>query len=125
MGSRRWSPLPQPREKTISNGWIPLLAYIVARTGGEFDKKALKILNEAAGKWAEGESDIETLAKDMKYYPYYLEAYSAALGGLVGTPIIAVESGTVEALGWNQHGDGRRCDRLHGTYRLQYHGECE
>ena len=25
--------------------WIPLLAYTAARTGGEFDKKALKILN--------------------------------------------------------------------------------
>ena len=142
--------------------WIPLLAYTAARTGGEFDKKALKILNETAEKLAEGEAEIETLTKDMKYYPYYLEAYSAALGGLVGeyeaevigedgqstwqkkyglkgycpiargfdythyddfgagrsygykrrhlghdmmglvgVPIIAVESGTVEALGWN------------------------
>ena len=145
--------------------WIPLLAYAAARTGGEFDKKALKILNETAEKLAEGEAEIETLTKDMKYYPYYLEAYSAALGGLVGeyeaevigedgqstwqkkyglkgycpiargfdythyddfgagrsygykrrhlghdmmglvgVPIIAVESGTVEALGWNQYG---------------------
>ena len=145
--------------------WIPLLAYTAARTGGEFDKKALKILNETAEKLAEGEAEIETLTKDMKYYPYYLEAYSAALGGLVGeyeaevigedgqstwqkkyglkgycpiargfdythyddfgagrsygykrrhlghdmmglvgVPIIAVESGTVEALGWNQYG---------------------
>ena len=64
--------------------WIPLLAYTAARTGGEFDKKALKILNETSEKLAEGEAEIETLTKDMKYYPYYLEAYSAALGGLVG-----------------------------------------
>ena len=64
--------------------WIPLLAYTAARTGGEFDKKALKILNETAEKLVEGEAEIETLTKDMKYYPYYLEAYSAALGGLVG-----------------------------------------
>ena len=148
--------------------WIPLLAYTAARTGGEFDKKALKILNETSEKLAEGEAEIETLTKDMKYYPYYLEAYSAALGGLVGeyeaevigedgqstwqkkyglkgycpiargfdythyddfgagrsygykrrhlghdmmglvgVPIIAVESGTVEALGWNQYGGWR------------------
>lgn len=60
--------------------WIPLLAYTAARTGGEFDKKALKILNETAEKLVEGEAEIETLTKDMKYYPYYLEAYSAAAG---------------------------------------------
>ena len=54
--------------------WIPLLAYTAARTGGEFDKKALKILNETAEKLVEGEAEIETLTKDMKYYPYYLEA---------------------------------------------------
>ena len=48
--------------------WIPLLAYTAARTGGEFDKKALKILNETAEKLAEGEAEIETLTKDMKYY---------------------------------------------------------
>ena len=47
--------------------WIPLLAYTAARTGGEFDKKALKILNETAEKLAEGEAEIETLTKDMKY----------------------------------------------------------
>ena len=64
--------------------WVPLLAYTAARTGGEFDKKALKILNETAEKLANGETDIETLTKDMKYYPYYQEAYDAALGGLVG-----------------------------------------
>ena len=51
--------------------WIPLLAYTAARTGGEFDKKALKILNETAEKLAEGEAEMETLTKDMKYYPYY------------------------------------------------------
>ena len=33
--------------------WIPLLAYTAARTGGEFDKKALKILEETAEKLAE------------------------------------------------------------------------
>ena len=55
--------------------WIPLLAYTAARTGGEFDKKALKILNETAEKLAEGEAEIETLTKDMKYYPYDLVHY--------------------------------------------------
>ena len=162
--------------------WIPLLAYTAARTGGEFDKKALKILNETAEKLVEGEAEIETLTKDMKYYPYYLEAYSAALGGLVGeyeaevigedgqstwqkkyglkgycpiargfdythyddfgagrsygykrrhlghdmmglvgVPIIAVESGTVEALGWNQYGGWRIGIRSHDGLRYYYY----
>lgn len=162
--------------------WIPLLAYTAARTGGEFDKKALKILNETAEKLAEGEAEIETLTKDMKYYPYYLEAYSAALGGLVGeyeaevigedgqstwqkkyglkgycpiargfdythyddfgagrsygykrrhlghdmmglvgVPIIAVESGTVEALGWNQYGGWRIGIRSFDNKRYYYY----
>ena len=162
--------------------WIPLLAYTAARTGGEFDKKALKILNETAEKLVEGEAEIETLTKDMKYYPYYLEAYSAALGGLVGeyeaevigedgqstwqkkyglkgycpiargfdythyddfgagrsygykrrhlghdmmglvgVPIIAVESGTVEALGWNQYGGWRIGIRSFDNKRYYYY----
>ena len=162
--------------------WIPLLAYTAARTGGEFDKKALKILNETSEKLAEGEAEIETLTKDMKYYPYYLEAYSAALGGLVGeyeaevigedgqstwqkkyglkgycpiargfdythyddfgagrsygykrrhlghdmmgqvgTPIIAVESGYVEALGWNQYGGWRIGIRSFDKKRYYYY----
>lgn len=148
--------------------WIELLAYTAAKTGGEFDKKSLEILDKAAKELSEGESDIDKLSGDMKYYNYYKEAYEAALGGLVGeykeektdgtgaktmetvyglkaffplsagfdythyddfgagrsfgykrkhlghdmmgqigTPIIAIESGRVEALGWNQYGGWR------------------
>lgn len=148
--------------------WIELLAYTAARTGGEFDKKALNILEKAAEQLSEGETTISELTQDMKYYPYYLEAYTAVLGGMVGeyeaeeedengqkcfqkkyglkayfplargfeythyddfgvgrnygyqrkhlghdmmgqtgTPIVAIETGTVEALGWNQYGGWR------------------
>lgn len=162
--------------------WIPLLAYTAAGTGGEFNKKALKILDETAGKLAAGKADLEELTADMQYYPYYLEAYSAALGGLVGeyetevigedgesrwekkyglkgycpiargfdythyddfgagrsygyqrrhlghdmmglvgTPIIAVESGTVEALGWNRYGGWRIGIRSFDKKRYYYY----
>lgn len=162
--------------------WIELLAYTAARTGGSFDKKALKLLEEAAGELAEGETTIEKLTKDMKYYAYYYEAYSAALGGLVGeyeaeyedenghrqyrtvyglkgyfplargfdyahyddfgagrsygykrrhlghdmmglvgVPIIAVESGYVEALGWNQYGGWRVGIRSFDGKRYYYY----
>jgi len=116
---------------------------------------------------------MEELTRDLKYYPYYKEAYTAVLGGMVGmyeiqipdeneqgqsrwvtkyglkafspvaknfpyshyddfgaarsygfkrehlghdllgqtgTPIIAVESGYVEAIGWNQYGGWRNRD---------------
>ncbi|MCM1189743.1 MAG: M23 family metallopeptidase [bacterium] len=148
--------------------WIDLLAYTAARTGGEFDKNALKTMEKAAESLAEGEKSLEELTENLKYFSYYREAYDAALGGLVGeyreeqtdeagnvsyvdkyglkgyfplargfdythyddfgvsrsygykrqhlghdmmglvgTPIMAVESGVVTALGWNQYGGWR------------------
>lgn len=145
-------------EEEIHLNWIELLAYAAARQGGEFGKEALKNIDECAAELREGES-MEKLTEKLKYYPYYLEAYTAVLGGFVGeyeaegekryglkafspiakdfpytdyddfgasrsygyarphlghdmmgqigTPIIAVESGYVEALGWNQYGGWR------------------
>ncbi len=175
--------------------WIELLAYTAAKSGGEFDKKSLKTLDKAASEIAEGKTSMEELAGDLKYYDYYLEAYSAALGGLVGeyqrevqpgdaasgqsgayaagtgtgqyetvyglkayfplargfdythyddfgvsrsygykrrhlghdmmglvgTPIIAVESGVVEALGWNQYGGWRIGIRSFDRKRYYYY----
>ena len=64
--------------------WVELLAYTAAKTGGEFDKSALKTLDKAAEKLSEGEKTIQELTEDLKYYSYYKEAYDAAIGGLVG-----------------------------------------
>ena len=63
--------------------WIELLAYTAARTGAVFDAKALRILEEAAQKLSEGQTDRERIGEGLDHYPYYLEAYQAALGGLV------------------------------------------
>lgn len=148
--------------------WIELLAYTACRTGAVFDKKALKILDETAEKLSSGETTMEALTENLQYYSYYIEAYTAVLGGMVGeyeaevqdenghvswekkyglkaffplargfdythyddfgvsrsygykrrhlghdmmgltgTPIMAIESGYVEALGWNQYGGWR------------------
>lgn len=148
--------------------WIELLAYTASRTGGSFEKDALKIMDKAAKALSEGEETMGGLTADLKYYTYYKEAYDAVLGGLVGeyreesadaagnvsyedkyglkgyfplargfdythyddfgagrsygyqrkhlghdmmglvgTPIICVESGVVTALGWNQYGGWR------------------
>ena len=162
--------------------WIELLAYTAAKTGGTFEQKALGILEQTATKLYEGEATLETLVKDMKYYDYYKEAYSAVLGGMVGeyqeevvsetgeksyqtkyglkayfplargfeynhyddfgagrsygykrkhlghdmmgrigTPIIAVESGVVEAIGWNQYGGWRVGIRSFDGKRYYYY----
>lgn len=162
--------------------WVDLLAYTAARTGGTFDKKALSIMENAAQALSAGEETLEEMTKDLKYFPYYQEAYGAALGGLVGeyqeecvdeagnvtyedryglkgyfplargfeyshyddfgagrsygykrrhlghdmmgrigTPIISVESGVVEALGWNQYGGWRIGIRSFDGKRYYYY----
>lgn len=64
--------------------WVELLAYTAAKTGGTFDRSALKLMEKTAEELSEGEKVLEELTKDLKYYAYYREAYDAAIGGLVG-----------------------------------------
>ena len=162
--------------------WIELLAYTAAKTGGKFNSQAMSVLEKAAESLASGETDIEELTEDLEYYPYYEEAYSAVLGGMVGeyeeetedengeisyqsryglkayfplargfdyshyddfgasrsygykrkhlghdmmgltgTPITAIESGYVEALGWNQYGGWRIGIRSFDGRRYYYY----
>ena len=164
-------------EEDIHLNWIELLAYIGARTGGQFDKNSVRKINETAEKLQNGETTMEELTADMEYYDYYLEAYTAVLGGMVGefsvkedgqwkryyglkafspvakgfdyshyddfgssrsygysrphlghdmmgqigTPIIAIESGYVEALGWNQYGGWRIGIRSFDGSRYYYY----
>lgn len=63
--------------------WIELLAYAAAKQGGDFGKAALKNIDDCAAKLSGGET-MESLTEKLKYYPYYLEAYTAVLGGFVG-----------------------------------------
>lgn len=162
--------------------WIELLAYAAARNGGEFKSGALDDMEYARQKLTEEAVTMEELTKDLKYYSYYLEAYSAVLSGYVGeyeietgqkdekpvyekcyglkafspiakgfeyrdyddfgvarsfgykrehlghdmmgqigTPIIAVESGYVEALGWNRYGGWRIGIRSFDKKRYYYY----
>ncbi len=148
--------------------WIQLLACLGARYGGDFKFYSSQDMEDLAQGIAGGEYTIETVTENLQYYDYYLEAYEAVLGGLVGvyeqevvdkdhgrswekvyglkafspvasgfeysdyddfgvtrtygyerrhlghdmmglvgTPIIAVESGYISALGWNQYGGWR------------------
>lgn len=54
-------------------------------------------------------------------YGYQRRHLGHDMMGLVGTPIIAVESGTVEALGWNQYGGWRIGIRSFDKKRYYYY----
>lgn len=157
--------------------WVDSLAYLAARCGGDFSGQTDGGLQTLSEKLEAG-STLEELTKDLKYFPYYQEAYGAVLDGLVGeyetetadggwearyglkgfspiaktfpysdyddfgagrsygyrrkhlghdmmaavgTPVIAVESGTVEALGWNQYGGWRIGIRSFDGRRYHYY----
>lgn len=71
-------------KEEIHLNWIELLAYVGAKHGGKFDKNSVREIEAAAEKLRAKEATMEQLTKDMEYYEYYLEAYSAVLSGMVG-----------------------------------------
>ena len=159
-------------EKHIS--WIDILALSACRTGG---KCPLNSVKKAAEELKGDRGPEELLGELYKYYAYYHEAYSAVLGGLLGsyaiekdgqwipqyglkafspiaagygyghcddfgasrsfgfkrrhlgndmmgslgTPIVAVEGGIVEALGWNRYGGWRIGIRSFDGKRYYYY----
>lgn len=151
--------------------WIELLAYLGAKYGGNFASYKSNDIDVLLTKLKT--QSMADLTKGMKYYNYYYKAYTAVLGGLVGsykvngeekyglmgfspiaktypyedyddfgasrsygfkrqhlghdlmaatgTPVIAVESGVVEALGWNQYGGWRIGIRSSDKQRYYYY----
>ncbi len=67
----------------IHLNWIEILAYLGARYGGDFSHYQESDLNAVSERLLAGEK-MADIAADMEYYPYYLEAYTAVLGGMVG-----------------------------------------
>ena len=164
------------QEKHIS--WIDALALSACRTGG---KCGLSSVKQAVTDMKTDKSPEELLDSLSKYYDYYHEAYSAVLGGLVGsfaiekdgewkptyglkafspiaagygyshcddfgmarsfgfkrkhlghdmmgsqgTPIVAVEGGVVEALGWNRYGGWRIGIRSVDSKRYYYYAHLQ
>ena len=160
------------QEKHIS--WIDTLALAACRTGG---KCSLASVKKAAADLKGDRSPQELLGDQSKYFEYYHRAYTAALGGLVGsyaiekdgewkacyglkafspiaagygyshcddfgvsrsfgfqrkhlgndlmgglgTPIVAVEGGIVEAMGWNRYGGWRVGIRSFDSRRYYYY----
>ena len=164
------------QEKHI--GWIDTLALAACRTGG---KCGLSSVRKAVADLKGDKSPRELLGDLYRYYVYYHEAYTAALGGLVGsyaiekdgewkaayglkafspvaagygyshcddfgvsrsfgfarkhlgndlmgslgTPIVAVEGGVVEAMGWNRYGGWRVGIRSFDNKRYYYYAHLQ
>ena len=164
------------QEKHIS--WIDILALSACRTGGKCELGSVK---KATQELKEDKAPEELLGELYKYYDYYHEAYSAALGGLLGsyaiekegqwipcyglkafspiasgygyshcddfgasrsfgfarkhlghdlmsglgTPIVAVEGGVVEAMGWNRYGGWRIGIRSFDGKRYYYYAHLQ
>ena len=158
--------------------WIDILAVAACRTGGRCGLDAVK---QATKDMAGDEAPEEILGTLYKYYDYYHRAYTAALGGLVGsyaiekdgqwvaayglkafspiaagygyshcddfgvgrsfgfqrkhlghdlmgslgTPVVAVEGGIVEALGWNRYGGWRIGIRSFDSRRYYYYAHLQ
>lgn len=170
-------------ETEIQLNWIELLAYLGTKYGGDFSRYKAADMKKLVDLLLTGEENMGTMTEDMKYYPYYYEAYAAVLGGMVGeyevevkkegsedivlekryglkafspiardfyyydyddfgasrsygfnrkhlghdmmgsigSPIIAVESGYVEVMGWNQYGGWRIGIRSFDEKRYYYY----
>lgn len=164
------------QEKHIS--WIDILALAACRTGGKCGLTAVK---KASTELKGDQSPQELLGDLYKFYGYYHRAYTAALGGLVGsyaiekdgewtasyglkafspigagygyshcddfgvgrsygfkrkhlgndlmgalgTPVVAVEGGIVEAMGWNRYGGWRVGIRSFDSHRYYYYAHLQ
>ena len=158
--------------------WIDILTLAGCRTGGRCGLASVK---RAAADLKGDKSPEELLGNLYKYYDYYHQAYTAVLGGLVGsyaiekdgqwipayglkafspiaagygfshcddfgvsrsfgfkrkhlghdmmgglgTPIVAVEGGVVEAMGWNRYGGWRIGIRSFDSKRYYYYAHLQ
>lgn len=72
--------------------WVQILSYLGAKYGGNFKRYKESDMDALIQRLSTGEK-IEDITKDMKYYSYYLEAYTAVLGEFVGAYKIQVSDG--------------------------------
>ena len=164
------------QEKHIS--WIDILSVAACRTGG---KCGLSSVKKAAQQLAGDQCPEDLPGETCRYYDYYHKAYTAVLGGLLGsysilvdgeekatyglkafspiaagygyshcddfgndrsygfkrkhlghdmmgslgTPIVAVEGGIVEAMGWNRYGGWRIGIRSFDSQRYYYYAHLQ
>lgn len=71
-------------QSAVHLNWVNLLAVLGAKYGGDFSRYKTSDMTAVAEALTSGKTTMEELTKDLKYYPYYREAYGAVLDGLVG-----------------------------------------
>ena len=76
------------QEETTYN-WIELLAYLACIYGGNFDNFNFNDLDSLVEILKSGKS-MDELTETFTFYNYYLESYSAVLGGFIGDYSIEV-----------------------------------
>ena len=120
-------------ESEVHLDWITLLAYAAVRGGGKFNHQSAGYIDDIAKQLTAQEITKEGLAEKYKHFSYYddfgvgrdfgykRQHLGHDMMGLIGTPIIAVESGYVEALGWNRYGGWRIGIRSFDKKRYYYY----
>ena len=78
-------------DSKIKYNWIELLACLACKNGGNFKKFNQNDLNKLIEQLKNGKT-MKDITKNMKYYNYYYEAYSAVLGGFIGNYSIETEN---------------------------------
>lgn len=91
-------------QSEIHLNWIELLAYLGARYGGDFSRYKAADLKAIADRVMGGEK-MEDITRDMKYYSYYLEAYGAVLGGMVGEFKVEIPVSEAPEFALKEHGN--------------------
>lgn len=72
--------------------WIELLAYLGTKYGGDFSSYQASDMDRLMEELKSGTA-MQELMDGKEYYSYYLEAYTAVLGGMVGEYEIEVPEG--------------------------------
>ena len=93
-----------PCQSEIHLNWIELLAYLGARYGGDFSRYKAADMKAIADRVLGGEK-MEDITRDMKYYSYYLEAYGAVLGGMVGEFKVEIPVSEAPEFALKEHGN--------------------
>ncbi len=91
-------------QSEIHLNWIELLAYLGARYGGDFSRYKAADMKAIADRVLGGEK-MEDITRDMKYYSYYLEAYGAVLGGMVGEFKVEIPVSEAPEFALKEHGN--------------------
>jgi hypothetical protein len=69
-------------DSDIKYNWIELLSYLACTNGGNFKNFNQNTLDKLISQLNSGKT-IEELTKNMKYYDYYFNSYSAVLSGFI------------------------------------------